>query len=212
MIVRTGIIVCVVVALLCVACSEEKKREAARLEAMLSGDTALLADSQVAVTEMSYDSAVTDSTPVQTVATTASTETVVDSPAVSDQAVLDSPIVTAEHPPVRTESRTVDSIIPDVNAVPAENGRPAPAAMPHYIEDAYTVQVLSSTEHAYSQQIVDTFLARGYEAYLATITRDGTTYYRVRVGRYATPSQANTIAVEINRKYSMQSWVDKITK
>lgn len=200
-----------VAALLGTACSEEKKREAARLEAQLNGDTLQMSDSQAAVVDTPADSIVIDSMTIQTLATTEETVTTVDSSFISHQTMIDSVAPGTEQLAAQTENQPTDSIIPDVNAVPKENGQRA-TSMPRFIADAYTVQVLSSTDQAYSQRVVDTFLIRGFESYLATVTRDGATYYRVRVGRFATSTEANMIAVEINRKYSLQSWVDKITK
>jgi len=205
---RTGIFIFAIIALLCSACSEEKKREAARLEARLRGDTLAFADSQTTATDSLADSTAVDS--MNNLATVAfdSSRPAADSPMSSDQMASNLKDTTTTQPVGQTE----DSVIPDVNAVPAENGQTAHPSMPQYIQDAYTVQVASSTDQAFSQQVVDTFLARGYDAYLGTVTREGTTYYRVRVGHYATSTEANLVAVEINRKYSLEGWVDKITK
>ena len=205
---RTGIFIFAIVALLCSACSEEKKREAARLAAQLQGDTLAFADSQTTAADSSADSAAIDSMNNLTTVAFDSSRSVVDSPISSDQIASDLTDSLTSQP----VDQPNDSVAPDINAVPAENGRTVPPAMPRYIENAYTVQVASSTDQAFSQQVVDTFLARGYDAYLGTITRDGTTYYRVRVGHYATSTEANQVAVEINQKYSLESWVDKITK
>ncbi|PWB76475.1 hypothetical protein C3F09_00475 [candidate division GN15 bacterium] len=212
---RTGIFIFAAVALVCSACSEEKKREAARLEAKLRGDTLVTAENQIATDDSVTDTALVDSmNKLATEAfdssyhaedsTTASTQTAVVTPESSATAMS-----TPQSEPAK---ETRDTIIPDVNAVPAENGASSPRTMPRHIEDAYTVQIASSTDQAFSQRIVDTFLARGYDAYMGTVTHDGTTYYRVRVGRFARPADANLVAVEINQKYSLQSWVDKITK
>ncbi len=209
---RTGIFIFALVALLCSACSEEKKREAARLAARLNGDSLTLADSQPTPAENLTDSTLYDS--MSNVATAAydSSQSIIDSPISADQTAPISADTLAQHAATPQDEQPQDTTIPDVNAVPAENGRTAPTSMPRYIQDAYTVQVASSTDQAFSQQVVDTFLARGYEAYLGTVTREGTTYFRVRVGRYATSTEANQVAIEINQKYSLQSWVDKVTK
>jgi len=194
------------------ACSEEKKREAARLAAQLNGDSIAFADSMAAIDKAQADSMLADSSHEEIASTQDSTRPAVDSPIVQNQSV---PISSqTETPSIATQetNQPKDSIIPDINAVPTENGKTPPRTMPRYVEDAYTVQVASSNDQAFSQAIVDTFLARGYDAYLGTVTRDGITYYRVRVGRYSSPTQANQTAVEINTKYDLQSWVDKITK
>ncbi len=212
---RSRIFLFVSIALLCSACSEEKKREAARLEAQLRGDTLGSSTNEVAAAEVSADTAAIDS--MNRVATEAfdSSYQAMDSSAMSTQVSTTSPDTTMKPASIQTnEQATVpkDTVIPDVNAIPAENGAAAPRTMPRYIADAYTVQIASSTDRAFSQQIVDTFLTRGYDAYLSTVTRDNATYYRVRVGHFARPTEANQVAVEINQKYSLQSWVDKITK
>ena len=165
-----------------------------------------------AIDKAQADSMLADSSHEEIASTQDSTRPAVDSPIVQNQSV---PISSqTETPSIATQetNQPKDSIIPDINAVPTENGKTPPRTMPRYVEDAYTVQVASSNDQALSQAIVDTFLARGYDAYLGTVTRDGITYYRVRVGRYSSPTQANQTAVEINTKYDLQSWVDKITK
>jgi cell division septation protein DedD len=209
---RSGIVIVTCVVLLLSACSEEKKREAARLAAQVNGDSSAVADQMDSTEQAVNDSMLADSMHETSVLAEDSSRKAVDSPVMSG-GLASAPVETSAVGSAAPQSDLPkDSVIPDINAVPAENGTTTTRSMPRYIEDAYTVQVASSTDRAFSQEIVDTFLARGYEAYLGTVTRDDVTYYRVRVGHYSTSSEANQTAVEINRKYSLQSWVDKITK
>ena len=208
---RSGIVIVSIGALLLTACSEEKKREAARLAAQLEGDTVAFADSIAAIDRAASDSMRADSVHESLVAEQDTPPQSVDTSTGRSQTDMPSRDTTSPTPVEQTVHLT-DSIIPDINAIPTENGQTRPKTMPRYIEDAYTVQVASSTDQAFSQEVVDTFLARGYDAYLGTVTHDGTTYYRVRVGRYTSPTAANETAVEINHRYDLQSWVDKITK
>jgi cell division septation protein DedD len=81
--------------------------------------------------------------------------------------------------------------------------------MPPMIRDGFTVQVESSPLQSYIMQQVQTFTDRGYDAYLGTVTVEGKTYFRLRIGKFADRSDAVRVSSEINSMYNLQSWVDK---
>jgi cell division septation protein DedD len=207
MTIQKGFLLTGLAALLIVGCSEEKKREAARLEAQLKGDSATTIVA-TAPTTPPQDSLQPPSRVAETTATSTS--------APSDSATGDSAAVghdTVARTEVAKEAdHPQDSVLPDVNAVPEENGGHRPEVMPPQLHDLFTVQVASSPSEAYSKSVVDSFLSRGYEAYIATVTVGEKTYYRVRIGKYGARSEASAVSAEINGKYLLQSWVDKIAE
>jgi cell division septation protein DedD len=208
MTVQKGFLIAGLAALLIVGCSEEKKREAARLEAQLNGDTAATTDVAAVPVTSPQDSLQSQASPAESTTVPAAT------PLVS--VTTDSAIV-GRDTTVRAEiekkaDQPQDSVPPDVNAVPEETGRSRSEAMPPQLRDLFTVQVASSPSETYSKTVVDSFVSRGYEAYIATVTVGEKTYYRVRVGKFSARSEASAVSAEINDKYLLQSWVDKIAE
>lgn len=76
--------------------------------------------------------------------------------------------------------------------------------------EGYTVQVDGSSSQEYAEYVVGLYEKRGYEAYIATGTVQGETVYRVRVGNFESISQAQALVLELNDKYSIDPWIDKI--
>lgn len=184
--------------LLSAGCSEERKREAARLAAELEarerGET------------LSVDSSTLDSldTAVQEVAG--------NSDAGSGQ-TSDTTVEERDLPPEHSIA-VPDTAFPEVDTQPSATQPSEPARlMPPIISDGYTVQVESSPVQSYIEQQVEVFKQRGYDAYISAITRpdDQKTYYRLRVGRFATSEEAEALSREINSQFGVSSWVDWTT-
>ncbi len=193
---------------LTISCSEERKREAAKLENQLKGDTT----AQVAVSPVSVDSLTRpqDTIP-ETSQTPAVVAKVVDSsippPVVAGhaEAVLDSPR--------SASTKTETEPVADVNAVPEEGSGAKPQTiMPKEPHDGFTIQVGSSVSEEYAQEMAKTFTDRGYQAYVASVTVDGKTHYRIRVGFYGSTVEAKSVLAELKNKYSVEGWIDPVTK
>jgi septal ring-binding cell division protein DamX len=204
--IQKGFLIAGLTALLVFGCSEEKKREAARLEARLKGDTMTTTDVTAAPSEPSPDSVKPQLASMDTT-TTSTTNPSPSGGADSSVASRDTAISAKVE---REVDSAQDPATLDVNAIPEENGRRRSDRMPPQLRDLFTVQVASSPSESFSRTVVDSFLSRGYEAYLATVTVGEKTYYRVRVGKFASRSEASAVSSEINGKYTLQSWVDKI--
>lgn len=187
------------VLLLAAGCSEERKREAVRLAAELEA-------------KERGETLVSDTNPSTSLLTEDSTATVSDNGTGDSEYTHD----TATTPDLAHESqialedslsalREPDTTVPKLQQPVRQ--------MPPIVSDGYTVQVESSPVKTYIEQQVEVFKQRGYDAYLSAITRpdDQKTYYRLRVGRFATPQEAEALSQELNKTFSVGSWVDKTT-
>lgn len=101
----------------------------------------------------------------------------------------------------------VESAIPDAAAVPDEPVKEMPKQPPG---EGYTVQVASCTDSDYADYLVTKFTNRGYEPFVSTITIEGTTHYRVRIGMYENFSEAKTLMAELADKYTLETWIDNV--
>jgi cell division septation protein DedD len=187
------------------SCSEEKKREAAKLEAQLNGDTSIPVTTETVQYDSVHDSLI-PKTVVETLQTQGQTTLASD---VDSQKVDSTTIPSQNEPP--TGNQKPDSVA-DVNAIPEEAGQISPSRMPAFVEDAFTVQVSSTPSEEYARSVLDSFKVRGYDAYISSVSINEKNYYRVRIGHFSSRSQAQQTSAEINGKFGLQSWVDKITK
>ena len=94
----------------------------------------------------------------------------------------------------------------DASAVPVEE---EPEFVPAVVEgEGYTVQVASCESLEYAQYLVDVYTGRGYEPYITQFDMEGQVYYRVRIGKFETESEAIALKNELADKYSIDAWVD----
>ncbi|MEW6412416.1 MAG: SPOR domain-containing protein [Candidatus Zixiibacteriota bacterium] len=96
---------------------------------------------------------------------------------------------------------------PDVAAVPQE---PEPSFMGAPAGSGYTVQVAGCEDRAYAEYLVEKYTARGYEPFVTTTTVEGQIYYRVRIGAFATLSEARALKIQLEDRYSVDAWIDYI--
>lgn len=97
---------------------------------------------------------------------------------------------------------------PDVGAIPAEESSFEMPKQP--AGEGYVVQVASCPDEAYAQKLVDLYTKRGYQPFVAHITFEGETYYRVRLGLYERLSEAKAMQAELMDKYSLTTWIDAV--
>jgi septal ring-binding cell division protein DamX len=212
--------------LLVAGCSEERKREAARLENELKGDTT--AQTRVATSADSLPRGDSSISPE-----TAQTSSPVISAEQSGDSVRDTQIqaaVTPDSSAPTAVQQPVTEPVADVNAVPEETSgarkkveerprepvvteqpaeKPSMPAQPH---DGFTIQVASTPSESYANETAQGYMDKGYQAYVATGTVDGKTYYRVRIGFYSTSAEARTVLTELKEKFAADGWVDEVTR
>ncbi|MFZ5980908.1 MAG: SPOR domain-containing protein [Candidatus Zixiibacteriota bacterium] len=93
----------------------------------------------------------------------------------------------------------------DAGAVPEEEEEYVPTRP---AGSGYTVQVASCESLEYAQHLIETYNNRGYEPYMTRYELDGQTYYRIRIGSFATKTEAENLKTELTDKFSTPAWVD----
>lgn len=185
-------VVCLALQLSLVSCSEERKREAARiaaeLEAKERGESLPPEPIELDSTIQAADDT-SGANPEPVLQAGQSTDGALHS--VSDSA----------NPGVESAQKEPSNRL----AVPVST----PASMPPVITDGWTVQVESSPLKSYVESQVQVFRDRGYDAYLGSVTKEDKTYYRLRVGKFIDRVEAVRVSTEINSMYNLQSWVDR---
>lgn len=182
------------VSVLGIGCSEERKREAARIAAEL--------DAKERGEVLPPETTVVDTTSelVSSQDEALSMQTAGESLAVPDTAAQIEAAI-QEKLGQQTEQSGAQSEV----VAPAVT----PQTMPPVLHDGFTVQVESSPLQSYIEQQVQVFKDRGYDAYIGSVTKEDKTYYRVRVGKFADRAEAVRVSAEINSMYNLQSWVDQ---
>jgi len=97
----------------------------------------------------------------------------------------------AAAPPTRTVRVTTDAAVKPPAHAPAP---PPPPALPpptHAFGGAWTVLANPTRSREEADALLRQLRGRGYEAALVRVVRDGDTWYRVQVGRFATAEQAS---------------------
>jgi cell division septation protein DedD len=192
--ISAGFILLLILATLASGCSEERKREAARiaaeLEAKERGET------------LPPEPVVIDSSQQIVAAATGDT--------LSNSSVSTNPVVDSSIQKIVPENMKYGEQ-PDSSGISTEViKRPeTDQVMPPVITDGFTVQVESSPSQSYIEQQVKVFIDRGYDAYLGSVTKEDKIFYRLRVGKYSDRNEAVRVSAEINSMYNLQSWVDK---
>jgi cell division septation protein DedD len=116
-------------------------------------------------------------------------------------------LATGKEPVATTEkSRT---------ATAADERRPSslPKDVAAYSVGKFTVQVAAYTDEAEAQKMASDLKTKGYSAFYIPATVKGKIYYRVSVGQFATPKEAQSYRGELMSKAKLNSAiVQKITE
>jgi len=105
---------------------------------------------------------------------------------------------------------TVQESVADAEAIPDE-AQPDLLSMPPVpVGEGYTVQVASCEDRNYAQHLVGVYADRGYDAFVTTITYEGQTYNRVRIGNFGVISEARALERELQDKFSATTWIDRL--
>jgi len=118
-------------------------------------------------------------------------------------------------PPVTQPPPIIDDTLATPDELPVQE--PPPQTPPQVVVDTdgkYTVQVSSWQTRRRAEQDAQRFSAKGFNAYVqsANIPSLGGTWYRVRVGSYATPGQAREIAAQLTELLESGYWVARYRK
>jgi cell division septation protein DedD len=72
----------------------------------------------------------------------------------------------------------------------------------------YTIQIGAGLNSENARYLAEKFIGRGYEAFITEAYFDDITYYRVRIGNFATVEEATVLGAELKDKYSVNFWID----
>jgi len=111
-------------------------------------------------------------------------------------------------PPVATIPDTLVSAPEDTMPL-VDEIKPQVVSSP---DGKYTVQVSSWQTRQKAERIAQQFRDRGYDAYVqsAYLSDRRETWYRVRVGRYATSNDATQVVSEIRDLLESGYWIDRV--
>jgi cell division septation protein DedD len=73
----------------------------------------------------------------------------------------------------------------------------------------HVIQVFSSTDQQQARQLIQTLTSGGYPAFLSPVDVRGQTMYRVRIGPYVDPKEAETVAERVRKSYRLDTWVTR---
>jgi cell division septation protein DedD len=105
------------------------------------------------------------------------------------------------------------AVTPPSGSKPAKPSKPAPAvSMPPSGTGSYTVQVSSWMSRGKADEEAGKLSGAGMSAFVEEGAVDGTTWYRVRVGRYDSQSAAKEAAAQLQKMSETEVFVAKVGK
>ena len=122
------------------------------------------------------------------------------------------PAVVKETPkPVPPPPAPKQAIARDVTPPPAPKQAPAKEAPapPQAAGDGYVIQVAAMPEHGVADAMAQRLSAKGYSAFVMTADGARPTMYRVRIGRFKTRREAETIAAKLQKEEQFKPWITK---
>ena len=206
--------------LLLVGCSE-KQKEAARLEAQMKqqqrDDMAVAGeagDTVSGTTELSVEGANRQSESLtsgtQGLATAIASESGVASDSAQTVALGRSDTMGRVAESSQVGQAGESEPIPDAGAIPDEEKIKTMVERQSGLVGGFVVQIASTPDRAYAQSLAATFVERGYQAYVTTAEVNGAKYFRVRIGRFATLTEARQIAAQLEAKYAVAGFVTEV--
>ena len=119
---------------------------------------------------------------------------------------VDSPALPLPEPEPEPEPEQVETpAAPTPAPSTASGGLPPPDLN---LASGWIIQVRSTTDKASADQLQAQLVADGFPAFVVSAEVQGDTYYRVRVGRYRSQTDANSVATNLgNRSYIAETWV-----
>jgi hypothetical protein len=85
---------------------------------------------------------------------------------------------------------------------------PAAASSPEPTAQGYAVQIAALNVRSDAEAIAKRLSNKGYSAYVVS-PPDGTSVYRVRVGKFPTKREADTIAAKLQKEEQFKPWVTR---
>ncbi len=115
----------------------------------------------------------------------------------SESASAEGTADTGEEEPEAPARPAIAAVAPRRNVAAANP--PAPRTGP------YSVQIDAMMDRAGAQQMAQKIRAKGFEPYIVPTLVDGKTWYRLRVGHYATPQEAQAAESRLHQEFNNSS-------
>ena len=113
----------------------------------------------------------------------------------------------SKQPPAQKE-RLVE---PKPQPKAAETSKPAPApGDASRMSGTYTIQVSAWKDRATADDQTERLVRAGFPAFVEVLPYDGSSWYTVRVGKYASAQAARAAMGDMPREIQDQYWIDKI--
>jgi cell division septation protein DedD len=116
---------------------------------------------------------------------------------------LKPPIAAAATPPPPAPKAT-----PSVQAPPADPP-PADAALAEPSGAGFALQITALRERREAESIAKRLSAKGYAAYVLTPAGSAPSVYRVRVGKFKTRHEAETMAAKLQKEEQFTPWITR---
>ncbi len=129
-------------------------------------------------------------------------------PPVVQVPVIDSAALNASQPARGTETLAsapippVDTSLPSVGTPGVET-----AEVPQQGKDGWVVQIGTFDDYMAALASADKYKQLMFPAFVRRVDKDGQTFYRLRVGVYATYEQAKAAEDQLRSKYSLDTWI-----
>jgi DedD protein len=117
----------------------------------------------------------------------------------SSSAVAKAP-APADKPEPRPEPLKLEPPKPATRDVPP----PAPPA-----GDGYVIQVAAMPEHGVADAMAKRLSSKGYSAFVMTADGAKPTMYRVRIGKFKTKREAETVAARLQKEEQFKPWITR---
>jgi hypothetical protein len=103
------------------------------------------------------------------------------------------------------------------NAPPSARQAPEPAPVakapvketPAPAGDGYVIQVAAMPEHGVADAMAKRLSSKGYSAFVMTADNARPTMYRVRIGKFKTKREAETVAARLQKEEQFKPWITR---
>jgi len=104
---------------------------------------------------------------------------------------------------------------PSAKSAPAPAPVPAPAAAPGAVDNGepsgqgFAVQIAALNVRSEAEAIAKRLTSKGYAAYVLTPAKGTPSVFRVRVGKFSTRREADTVASKLQKEEQFKPWVTR---
>ncbi len=115
-------------------------------------------------------------------------------------------------PPPAAPAPVKQTEVAKADAKPAPKEIPAPKEAPPPpapAGDGYVIQVAAMPEHGVADAMAKRLTSKGYSAFVMTAGDAKPTMYRVRIGKFKTKREAETVAARLQKEEQFKPWITR---